>query len=108
MAQGIWVRNKPKTLYVVLLWFLQPVKRSDREFLRMPAIARRERRVVYSRPCLDPRTLGAAPLRLATWNINSVRLRIHLVRRLIEAAAPDVLCLQETKTPGERFPREAL
>jgi exodeoxyribonuclease-3 len=51
--------------------------------------------------------LEAAPLRLATWNINSVRLRIDLVRRLIEEAAPDVLCLQETKTPDEHFPREA-
>jgi exodeoxyribonuclease-3 len=46
-------------------------------------------------------------LRLATWNINSVRLRIDLVRRLIAEAAPDVLCLQETKTPDEHFPREA-
>lgn len=42
-----------------------------------------------------------------TWNINSVRLRIGLVLRLLEEAAPDVLCLQETKTPDEFFPREA-
>ena len=47
-------------------------------------------------------------LRLITWNINSVRLRIDLVRRLVEEAAPDVLCLQETKTPDDLFPREAL
>ena len=46
-------------------------------------------------------------LRLATWNINSVRLRIDNVRRLIAEAAPDVLCLQETKTPDELFPSEA-
>ena len=46
-------------------------------------------------------------MRLASWNINSVRLRIDLVRRLIEETAPDVLCLQETKTPDELFPREA-
>ena len=46
-------------------------------------------------------------LRLATWNINSVRLRIDNVRRLIAEWAPDVLCLQETKTPDELFPREA-
>jgi exodeoxyribonuclease-3 len=45
-------------------------------------------------------------VRLITWNINSVRLRIDLVRRLIEEAAPDVLCLQETKTPDELFPRD--
>jgi exodeoxyribonuclease-3 len=47
-------------------------------------------------------------LTLATWNINSVRLRIDLVRRFIAAEQPDVLCLQETKTPDEHFPHEAL
>ena len=46
------------------------------------------------------------PLRLITWNINSVRLRSDLVRRLIEEARPDVLCLQETKAPDEFFPRD--
>lgn len=46
-------------------------------------------------------------MRLVTWNINSVRLRIDLVRRLIEEERPDVLCLQETKSPDELFPREA-
>jgi exodeoxyribonuclease-3 len=47
-------------------------------------------------------------LRLVTWNINSVRLRIDLVRRLIDETNPDILCLQETKTPDELFPREAV
>ncbi len=46
-------------------------------------------------------------MRLITWNINSVRLRIDLVRRLLEEEEPDILCLQETKTPDELFPREA-
>jgi exodeoxyribonuclease III len=46
-------------------------------------------------------------LTIATWNINSVRLRIDLVRRLVAEAQPDVICLQETKTPDEFFPREA-
>ncbi len=46
-------------------------------------------------------------LRLATWNINSVRLRIENVRRFIAEQQPDVLCLQETKAPDEVFPREA-
>jgi exodeoxyribonuclease-3 len=45
-------------------------------------------------------------LRLITWNINSVRLRIGLVRRLLEEQQPDILCLQETKTPDELFPRD--
>ena len=46
-------------------------------------------------------------LTLATWNINSVRLRLDLVERFIAEAQPDVLCLQETKSPDEHFPREA-
>jgi exodeoxyribonuclease III len=46
-------------------------------------------------------------LRLATWNINSVRLRIANVCRLIAEWGPDVLCLQETKTPDELFPGDA-
>ena len=46
-------------------------------------------------------------LRIATWNINSVRLRIGIVERLIDEQEPDILCLQETKTPDEFFPREA-
>ena len=37
-------------------------------------------------------------MKLATWNINSVRLRINLVRNFLEDADIDVLCLQETKT----------
>jgi exodeoxyribonuclease-3 len=46
-------------------------------------------------------------LTLVTWNINSVRLRIDLVRRVVDELKPDVLCLQETKTRDEFFPREA-
>ncbi len=41
---------------------------------------------------------------VTSWNINSVRLRIDLVRRFVEAQRPDVLCLQETKCPDDRFP----
>ncbi|MBO0662272.1 exodeoxyribonuclease III [Jiella sp. MQZ9-1] len=44
---------------------------------------------------------------LATWNINSVRLRIGLVERLLKAHQPDVLCLQETKCPNDQFPEKA-
>ena len=43
-------------------------------------------------------------LKIATWNINSVRLRIELVTRLLKLWQPDVLCLQETKCPQGRFP----
>ncbi len=44
------------------------------------------------------------PLTVATWNINSVRLREGLVLRLLREAAPDVLCLQECKSPVEKIP----
>ncbi|MCI0467792.1 MAG: exodeoxyribonuclease III [Beijerinckiaceae bacterium] len=44
---------------------------------------------------------------LATWNINSVRLRIGLVARFLEEQAPDVLCLQETKCRDSEFPLAA-
>jgi exodeoxyribonuclease-3 len=45
---------------------------------------------------------------LATWNINSVRLREELVLRLLREEAPDVLCLQECKSPVDKIPREGL
>ncbi len=44
------------------------------------------------------------PLKITTWNINSVRLRIDLVARFLKSAQPDVLCLQETKCPDDAFP----
>src|SRR4028119_2367409 len=44
------------------------------------------------------------PLTLATWNINSVRLREGLVARLLREESPDVLCLQECKSPAEKIP----
>ncbi|HEY6439815.1 MAG TPA: endonuclease/exonuclease/phosphatase family protein, partial [Acetobacteraceae bacterium] len=46
-------------------------------------------------------------LRIATWNINSLRLRLPLLKELIAALEPDVICLQETKVPDELFPAEA-
>lgn len=45
---------------------------------------------------------------LATWNINSVRLRIGLVEKLIREHAPDIICLQETKCPQGQFPSSSL
>jgi len=43
---------------------------------------------------------------IATWNINSVRLRAGLVERLLRDEAPDVLCLQEIKSPVDKVPLE--
>ena len=47
------------------------------------------------------------PLKIATWNINSVRLRMPLIKRFLEEHQPDVLCLQETKCPNDQFPMAA-
>jgi exodeoxyribonuclease-3 len=47
-------------------------------------------------------------LRIATWNVNSVRRRLDGLARFCAEAAPDVLCLQEIKVCNEDFPREAL
>ncbi len=46
-------------------------------------------------------------MRIVTWNINSVRLRAGLFERLSQWLHPDVICLQETKSPDEFFPRDA-
>src|SRR6187399_1104986 len=43
-------------------------------------------------------------LKITTWNVNSVRFRIDLVAKFIKAMRPDVLCLQETKCPDDKFP----
>ena len=44
------------------------------------------------------------PFTLATWNINSIRLREELVLRLMREEGPDILCLQECKSPVEKIP----
>jgi exodeoxyribonuclease-3 len=46
-------------------------------------------------------------MKIATWNINSVRRRMPLVLDWLAANQPDVLCLQETKAPDSEFPAAA-
>jgi exodeoxyribonuclease-3 len=46
-------------------------------------------------------------LRLCTWNVNSVRLRVEQVAKFVAEQAPDVLCLQEIKCREGEFPRDA-
>jgi len=47
-------------------------------------------------------------MRIASWNINSVRLRLGLVLKVLEGLDLDVLCLQETKTQDEFFPKDEI
>ena len=46
-------------------------------------------------------------MRIATWNVNSVRTRLDQVCAWLQQVQPEVLCLQETKVADELFPREA-
>lgn len=43
-------------------------------------------------------------MKLATWNVNSLRLRLAQLRDWLARAAPDVVCLQETKLQDAQFP----
>jgi exodeoxyribonuclease-3 len=45
-------------------------------------------------------------LKIASWNINSVRARLAIVEKFLTDEAPDILCLQETKVQDCDFPRE--
>ena len=45
-------------------------------------------------------------IKIASWNINSVRARTHIVERFLKEEAPDILCLQETKVQDGEFPHE--
>ncbi len=47
-------------------------------------------------------------MRLVTWNVNSLRQRLPRVLEFIEEHAPDVLCLQETKSDAAAFPHDEL
>ncbi len=46
-------------------------------------------------------------LKIASWNVNSINVRLDAVLAWLETSNTDVLALQETKVPDERFPKEA-
>jgi len=45
-------------------------------------------------------------MKIATWNVNSVKARLEPALAWLKEAKPDVVCLQEIKTVDENFPRE--
>lgn len=47
-------------------------------------------------------------MKLATWNVNSLKVRLPQVIEWLQSSEPDVLCLQETKLLDENFPHEAI
>jgi exodeoxyribonuclease-3 len=49
-------------------------------------------------------TCGEPGVRIATWNVNSLRIRLDQVLAWLAEESPDVLCLQETKVSDDLFP----
>lgn len=47
-------------------------------------------------------------MKLATWNVNSLKVRLPQVIDWLEAKQPDMLCLQETKLPDDNFPQNEI
>ncbi|MGH8686662.1 MAG: exodeoxyribonuclease III [Burkholderiales bacterium] len=47
-------------------------------------------------------------MKLATWNVNSIKVRLPQLLGWLAEARPDVLCLQELKTPTDGYPQAAL
>ena len=47
-------------------------------------------------------------MKIASWNVNSIRTRLDNVTQWLKEAEPDVVCLQELKCTEDQFPREAL
>ena len=46
-------------------------------------------------------------MRIATWNVNSVKARLEATTAWLKEAAPDVVCLQEIKCTDDTFPAQA-
>jgi exodeoxyribonuclease-3 len=47
-------------------------------------------------------------MRIATWNVNSLKVRLPHLLDWLKSAQPDVVCLQETKTEDQNFPRREI
>jgi exodeoxyribonuclease III len=58
-------------------------------------------RAIFARTDTDP------GMRIATWNVNSIRQRIEPLSAWLREREPDIVCLQETKCVDDAFPREA-
>ncbi len=50
----------------------------------------------------ESRSIG---MRIATWNVNSIKQRLDHLATFVKSADPDIVCLQELKCVDEAFPR---
>lgn len=82
--------------------------RGESAFTREAARVARRRAEIEARPTMSPPAHAPDRLRVATWNLNSLRARLPGVERFIERVRPDVLCLQETKSAQLSEPARAI
>lgn len=47
-------------------------------------------------------------MKIATYNVNGINARLPVLLRWLEASSPDVVCLQELKSPDEKIPKDAI
>ena len=47
------------------------------------------------------------PWTIASWNVNSIKVRHEQLTTWLQSAAPDIVAIQETKTPDDSFPQDA-
>ena len=47
-------------------------------------------------------------MKIATYNVNGVNGRLNVLLRWLNEAKPDIVCLQELKSPNEKFPLKAI
>ena len=47
-------------------------------------------------------------MKIATYNVNGINGRLPVLLRWLKESAPDVACLQELKSPDEKFPVKAI
>ena len=47
-------------------------------------------------------------MKIASWNVNSLNVRLEHVLSWCETSSPDILALQETKMTDDKFPKEAI
>src|ERR1700743_1628238 len=63
----------------------------------------------YKRPSRPPQNQNISdPMKLATWNVNSIKVRLEAATHWLKEALPDVVVLQEIKCQDDAFPKAAL
>jgi exodeoxyribonuclease-3 len=71
-------------------------------------MAHRAWNFVFSGWFLTKRRVRRVSLKIATYNVNGINGRLPILLRWLKEDAPDVVCLQELKSPDDRFPQREL